>query len=133
MLTSAFWTVITEFTSDLNACAEVYKQAVVDASGGEIMEQLHLVLGSERKSCLNFDYQLALDPKIRVVNSYLMAFIQDRKFALLSNIDAQSLEFKLKSILVHLLKKTWAKDIVDFVSAADDFVSKIINLHSHTP
>jgi hypothetical protein len=48
--------VFAKFTFDLNGRAEVYKQAIINAGGCEVMQELYLVFWSESANCFDLDY-----------------------------------------------------------------------------
>jgi hypothetical protein len=58
-----------------------------------------------------------------------LTFIPDGELALLSGLNAKLIQFYLESILIHSFEKTWAKNVMYFVSAADNFVSEVVDLH----
>ena len=76
--------VFAKFAFDLNGVAEVYKQAVIDTGGGEVVDELHFMFRGECEDCLELDDKLIFDPQIRKVETNLMVFVKHWKLNVLS-------------------------------------------------
>lgn len=92
------------------------------------MDQFYLVLGKKTLDRFDFDDELLVDPQVRIEDPNRTTFIENRQLHLLSGFDAELIEFKLQGILIYSLEKTWAKGVVNFVGAADDFMCEVVDV-----
>jgi hypothetical protein len=105
---------------------KVQKETFVNFCGGEVIDELHLVRGSEFLDGFIFDDECVIYEHVSIENTDDGIFIMNIEADFGAYLKAGLPEFKCEGVLIDGFKETGAKDGVDFHGNANDLPSEVI-------
>ena len=109
--------------------AEVKEEAVVDARGGEVVDELGFVAGVEVADGLEFKDEAAVDDDVGLVMPDADAVVPDVEGDFFLGREVLFGEFQEKGVLVDFFEKAGAEVGVDRHGGADDGVGQFVDGH----
>lgn len=109
--------------------AKVEEEAVVDAGGGEVVDELGFVAGVEVADGLEFEDEAAVDDDVRLVMPDADAVVTDVEGDLFLSGEVLFGEFQEEGVLVDFFEEAGAEAGVDRHGGADDGMGQFVDGH----